>query len=149
MKRSDDMVFNQYTRGILATVGALFFLLATSACSVYKASTQPGVKDLTVLKEGTPRALVISEFGVPTVSEKKDGKKVEFYNFKQGYNTSTKAARALFHGAADVFTLGLWEVVGTPFESMVDGRDMSIEITYDETDRLEKMVVHKGKEELL
>ena len=142
------MVLNQYSRAIVATVGALVLLLATSACSVYKASTQPGYKDLTLLREGTPRALVISELGVPTLAEQKNGKKVEFYNFKQGYRTGTKAARAVFHGAADVFTLGLWEVVGTPIESMVDGTDMSIEITYDETDRLENMIVHKGKEEL-
>jgi hypothetical protein len=142
------MTLDQFTRALLATVAALSLMLATSACSVYKASTQPGVKDLNVLKEGTPRALVISEFGVPTVAEQKNGKRVEFYNFKQGYHTSTKAARALFHGAADVVTLGLWEVVGTPIEGMVDGTDMSIEIMYDETDRLEKMVVHKGKEEL-
>jgi len=133
---------------MLATVGGLSLLLATSACSVYKASTQPGVKDLGVLHEGTPRAVVISELGVPTMSEQKDGKRVEYYNFKQGYHTGTKAARALFHGAADVFTLGLWEVVGTPIENMNDGTDMSIEIMYDGTDRLEKMVVHKGKEEL-
>lgn len=142
------MTLNQFTRALLPTVAALSIMLATSACSVYKASTQPGVKDLGVLKEGTPRALVISEFGVPTVTEQKNGRRVEFYNFKQGYHTSTKAARAVFHGAADVFTLGLWELVGTPIEGMVDGTDMSIEIMYDETDRLEKMVVHKGKEEL-
>ena len=142
------MKLNHLTRALLSTVAALSIMLATTGCSVYKASTQAGVKDLTVLKEGTPRALVISEFGVPTVTEQRNGKRVEFYNFKQGYHTSTKAARALFHGAADVFTLGLWEVVGTPIENMVDGTDMSIEITYDETDRLQSMVVHKGKEEL-
>ncbi len=142
------MLLKQYTRSLLVALGALSLLLATSACSVYKASTQPGVKDLNVLHQGTPRALVISELGAPTLAEQKDGKKVEFYNFKQGYHTSTKAARALFHGAADVFTLGLWEIAGTPIESMADGTDMSIEITYDESDRLEKMVVHKGEKEL-
>jgi hypothetical protein len=142
------MILNQHTRALRMVLCALSLLFITSACSVYKASTQPGVKDLNVLKEGTPRAIVISELGAPTLAEQKDGKKVEFYNFKQGYHTSTKVSRALFHGAADVFTLGLWEIAGTPIESMADGTDMSIEITYDQADRLEKMVVHKGQKEL-
>ena len=35
----------------------------------------------------------------------------------QGYRKGVKVARAIGHGAADVMTLGLWEVVGRPTEA--------------------------------
>ncbi len=46
----------------------------------------------------------------------------------------------MFHGAADVLTLGLWEVVGTPTEATFDGNKMAFEVTYDESDKAEKVV---------
>ncbi len=47
-----------------------------------------------------------------------------------------KAARAFFHGAADVFTFGLWEVIGTPGEAIFSGSKMKVEVVYDAEDRV-------------
>jgi len=47
-----------------------------------------------------------------------------------------KAARAFFHGAADVFTFGLWEVIGTPAEAIFSGSKMKVEVVYDAEDRV-------------
>ena len=68
----------------------------------------------------------------------KDGKKVDVYSFRQGYSTGVKTSRAVFHGVADVFSLGLWEVVGTPTEMIASGHDIKVEITYDKDDRVEQ-----------
>ena len=38
----------------------------------------------------------------------------------------------LVHGAADVATGGLWEVVGIPAETLADGSDVKVEVTYDD-----------------
>ncbi len=108
------------------------------------AAKQPSKKDLSVIEKGTERALVLSELGAPKVSEKNNGKKVEIYMFKQGYHGAVKASRAFFHGAADVVTLGLWEIVSTPGEAHFDGTDMSIEVTYDENNKVESSRILKG-----
>ena len=101
------------------------------------AAKQPSAKNLTVFNSGTPRALVLAEFGLPTVSEvNKEGNKVDIFKFTQGYSGGAKAARAIGHGVADVLTLGLWEVIGTPVESVADGNEMAYQITYDKDDKV-------------
>ena|SRR3990167_7980074 len=106
--------------------------VSVSGCSVVMAARQPEKKDLDVVRQGATLAQVRSEFGEPVLREEKDGTITEVYNFKQGYHTGTKAARSLFHGAADLFTLGIWEVVGTPTEAVFHGRDMSVQVDYKE-----------------
>jgi len=63
--------------------------------------------------------------------------------FIQGYSTGAKAGRVLFHGAADVVTLGLWEVVGTPAEAVFSGDEMAYEVSYDNDDRIHQVIVLK------
>ena len=118
-------------------------LLFTSGCSVFMAAKQPDAKDVDLIKVGTPRSMLLAEFGPPSVSEIRDGKKHEIFKFVQGYNAGVKAGRAVFHGAADVFTLGLWEVVGTPTEGIFHGTDMAFEVTYDKNDRIDHVVALK------
>ena len=109
-------------------------LLVNSGCSVVMATKQPHKKDLSVLDEGTPRNKVVAELGAPILTEEKDGNIVDTFAFVQGYSRGTRTGRAIFHGIADVFTLGLWEVVGTPIESIASGTDMKVEVVYDEND---------------
>jgi hypothetical protein len=113
--------------------------LFSSGCSVVMATKQPAKKDLTVLKPGTERDRVIAELGVPVSSEKLDGGgKKEIYTFLQGYSTGVKASRAIFHGAADVFTFGIWEAVGTPIEGAFDGKKISVRVIYDAGDKVKE-----------
>ena len=122
---------------------ALVAVLLVNGCSVFMAAKQPGKLDVSLFKVGNPRALLLAEFGLPVVSETKDGKKVEIFKFKQGYSSGSKAGRAVFHGVADVFTLGLWEVVGTPAEGAFDGNDMAYQVTYDKDERISEVVALK------
>jgi hypothetical protein len=121
----------------------VFLIIQISGCSVFMAAKQPGIKDIDLFRAGTSRSMLLAEFGAPTVSEIRDGKKFEIYRFIQGYSTGVKAGRALFHGAADVFTLGLWEIVGTPTESAFSGNELAYEVSYDESDRVDQVIVLK------
>jgi outer membrane protein assembly factor BamE (lipoprotein component of BamABCDE complex) len=123
-------------------------LLAPSlaGCSVYMAANQPDKKDMDVLKVGTPRSTVVAEFGAPVETTTRGGAKVDLFTFVQGYSGLEKGGRAVLHGAADVFTLGLWEVVGTPIEGYANGTKVSVEITYDREDRVVKAVPIRGQE---
>lgn len=121
---------------------ALLSVLLTG-CSVFMAAKQPEKKDIDLLQPGTTRAQMISEFGAPVVSEFKDGKRYEIFKFVQGYSTGAKAGRAFFHGAANVVTLGLWELVGTPTEITFSGDEMAFQVKYDENDVVEEVAIIK------
>ena len=126
------------------TAGLSFILLigvclSSSGCSVVMAAKQPGKKDLTVLDRGTPRANVIGELGTPKWSEEENGKKVDIFTFVQGYSTGAKVGSAAFHGVADVFSFGLWEVVGTPTEAIFDGTEMKVKVVYDGNEMVESV----------
>jgi len=122
------------TRKKMLCLVSLFSLLIISnfGCSVFMAAKQPGLKNIDLFKVGTSRSMLLGEFGLPTVAEVRDGKKHEIFKFVQGYSGGAKAGRAFFHGAADVVTLGLWEVVGTPTESVFSGDEMAYEVEYDD-----------------
>jgi len=109
-------------------LAAIFFICS---CSVYMAANQPAKKDMTVLKEGIHQSAVRAEMGQPVWSGVEDGCPCDLFKFKQGYSKGLKAGRAIFHGLADVFTLGLWEVVGTPVELIASGTDTTVKVFYD------------------
>jgi hypothetical protein len=109
-----------------------------------KATQQPDRKNLDVLSKGTPRTHVIAELGAPVWSDSKDGGTTDVFAFKQGYSRWNKAGRAMFHGAADVATFGLWEVVGTPVETIADGKDMKLQVSYDTEQKVRDIEVIKG-----
>lgn len=118
-------------------LGVLLIIFSVNnGCSVYKAANQPDKKDVYLFSGGTPRENLIAEFGSPIHSEIKDDKKVEVYKFVQGYSSGVKGSRAFFHGAADVLTLGLWEIVGTPIEGAYSGDEMAFKVTFDENDKV-------------
>ena len=118
---------------------SVLLILPISGCSVFMAAKQPDKKDISLFKEGVPRVLLISEFGPPVLSEFKDGRKYELFKFVQGYSTGAKVGRALFHGAADVVTIGLWEIVGTPTEITFSGDEMAFQVRYDENDIVDEV----------
>jgi hypothetical protein len=124
----------------------VFLPVLLLGCSVFMAANQPEKKNLDVLEKGTPRDAVISELGRPTFTDDDpEGHYChETYAFEQGYSGLTKGGRATFHLLADVFTLGLWEIVGTPTELVLDGTEVDLEVLYDENDRVESVCVVSG-----
>ena len=126
---------------ILYVLVVLTLLCMTApGCSVYMATKQPTKKNVELFATGTPRSEIIAEFGNPTTTEEQDGKIHDIFKFTQGYTDGAKTGRALFHGVADVFTLGLWEVLGTPIEASADGTEMAYEVIYNEDKRVEQVI---------
>jgi len=121
-------------------------VIGGSGCAAVKATQQPGKKNLQVLNTGTPRTRVIAELGTPTWSEERGETAVDVFAFKQGYTKGVKASRALVHGAADVVTGGLWEVVGIPAESLADGTDVKVEVTYDAQREVSSIEIFEGQD---
>lgn len=126
----------------------LSFLFWMSGCSVYMAARQPDQKNLHVLDQGTPRSYVVSELGPPMYTKDENGKACDVLSFTQGYSKGAKVGRAVFHGAADVLTFGLWEVAGTPIEAVADGTPVKVEVYYDEKNCVDFVKVIQGEDEL-
>ena len=118
----------------------LINILATTGCSIFMAAKQPEKKDTKMLVVGIPRATVLSELGAPISTVKKGNETIDIFSFKQGYGKASKFGRAMFHGVADVATLGLWEIIGTPVESSFDGNNVAYQITYDENENIKNVV---------
>jgi hypothetical protein len=118
------------TRGLAAItlVGLL------SACSVGMALSGSDDPDLGAIKVGASRGEVEMHLGSPENSRTlDDGRRADIYEYEIGNEPS--AGRAIGHGAMDVLTLGLWEVVGTPIEG-VQGERYRATITYDRDDKV-------------
>ena len=73
------------------------------------AAKQPEKKDTKMLAVGVPRAVILAEFGAPVSTVKNGDETVDIFSFKQGYGKAAKFGRMMFHGVADVATLGLWD----------------------------------------
>jgi len=119
---------------------------AASGCAAVKATQQPEKRDMKVLDQGVSRTRVIGEFGTPLWSDRPSQPTVDVFKFTQGYSKTNKATRAVIHVAADVFTLGLWEIVGIPAESIANGTDVQVEVHYKADQTVDHIVVLKGEE---
>lgn len=147
--KPDPLVVRKSKVGIIAsailTAGCCLLLL--TACSIIKATEQPEKKDLGVLRPGMTRMAVVSELGLPVQQESRNGCRTEFYSFRQGYSKGAKFSRAIFHGTADVFTFGLWEIAGVPIEQYFNGEDTAVLVIYNSSDRVESVEYLKGGEQ--
>jgi hypothetical protein len=121
----------------------IVFVLQMNACSVFMAAKQPGKKDVSLFRVGTPRGMLLAEFGLPLVAEERNGRKFEIYKFVDGYSAGAKAGRAVLHGTADILTFGIWEVVGTPTEGVFNGNENTFRVRYDRDDRVDEVVAFK------
>jgi hypothetical protein len=117
--------------------------LSAAACSPVMAAHQPSRRDVELLSPGIPRNLVLAEIGQPVSTEMRDGRRVEVFSFVQGYRKGVRVGRTIGHATADVLTLGLWEVAGTPTEATLNGHRVAYEVSYDAADRIEQVVLLK------
>ncbi len=117
------------------------------ACSAYMAYNQPEKKDVGVLSNGTSRMVVMAELGQPVGTIVKDGKRTDIFHFHKGSDGGWKAGRAAFHAIADVFTIGLWEIVGMPIEGVAKGDKVRVMVLYDADDTIETVTYRSGGDE--
>ena len=130
-------------RYLLLAALMTIFIVPVSGCAVYMAAKQPAAKNIELFKVGTPRKALWAEFGQPFISEEAEGKQIEIFIFVQGYSKAAKTGRVILHGAADIFTLGLWEIVGTPTELIFNGNEMIFHVRYDDSDHVDEVNILK------
>jgi hypothetical protein len=123
-------------------------LVQLAGCSAYLAAKNPGKKNFEVLKVGTVRAKVIAEFGRPIFTEKTNGTVKDIFKFVQGYNGLVRTGASVGNAVASIATLGLWEVIGTPATGYFSGSELSIEVSYDQNDRVLHVEPLKGEREV-
>ena len=104
-----------------------------SSCSVMMAAKKEGVSVNRVQSCCSRGQLLGCGAKILSSTRCPNGQLVEEYQFEKERGS---AARALMHGALDVCTWGLWEVIGTPIEACVDNKEyFAIRVFYnaDET----------------
>ena len=114
-------------------------LLATisSGCSVFMAMKGKQDPNMAAIHIGQDRSLVILNLGQPSKTVMMENLKADVFRLERG--NAPSGGRALAHGALDLFTLGLWEVAGTPIEAM-QGEKFVLTIEYDEKDKVRKVI---------
>lgn len=123
----------------LLTACALTISLSSSGCSVFMAANRSSYRgDVTVIKDGISRSAVIAELGEPdSFSKSESGGYNDRYTLDpDAHRAWLKTGTVLFHLGADVVTLGLWELVGTPYELAVRDKTVTYRLAYNPDGKL-------------
>ena len=68
--------------------------------------------------------------------------------FSNGFSNEANAARAAVHAGADILTLGLWEVIGTPSEALLQGNIEVVKVFYDSQSVFGKVSYYSNKSKI-
>jgi hypothetical protein len=126
------------TRKML-TACVLIIALSSSGCSVFMAANRSSYRgDVSVIRDGVSRSEVIAELGQPdSFSKSEVGGYDDRYTLDpDAHRTWLKTGTVLLHLGADVFTLGLWELVGTPYELAVRDKAVTYHLAYNQDGKL-------------
>jgi hypothetical protein len=121
---------------------AILIASVTQGCSIYKAATAPPSVPVDNVKAGSTRAQVMSVFGMPKNSDvAQSSERTEVYEFIDGNHGASKL-RIIPYIGADLFTLGLAELVLWPVElAVLQGAEGRAVVTYDQDSRAKTIIV--------
>ena len=128
---------------ITCVLAMSFILSGCGAVMAGKRSVSRG--DATVLAVGKARAEVEAELGPPDmISKIDDGKTKVIYRMDPAaHSRGGRNAAVAGHVVADILTLGLWEVVGTPVELAAQDEIHNFNVVYNSGDIIESVEVFK------
>lgn len=93
-------------------------LMLLTSCSAYKAAENEGITVEDIKKCKNKHCFLSHGMSVSDKYNEEDGTFVEIIKAK-ARKSGLNYFRAAGHGALSVFSLGLWEVVGTPLEGAI------------------------------
>jgi len=120
----------------------LFIATVVPGCSIYKAATAPPPVAVDNIKAGSSRAEVMSIFGMPKTSDMVvSNERTDVYEFVDGNHEASKL-RIIPYIGADVFTLGLAELVLWPVEiALLQGSEGRAVVTFDQENKAKSVMV--------
>lgn len=131
-----------------STLSALLISAALlQGCSVKMAIDGRQEPNLGAINTGTPRQEVEVYLGAPfnSATDAAGNSRIDAYQYQIGHDPN--AWRAAGHLLMDVFTLGIWEFVGTPMEQARGGTYHAY-VRYDANDRVLGINTHKVEESI-
>lgn len=100
-------------------------------------ATRPTPVDTTQFAVGETRFQVVEAIGAPVASVKNNDQSCDVYKlYTRGPGGVGKGAIAAGEGVADVFTLGLAEVIFTPIEAGTKNAKHTVTFCYDKDEKL-------------
>lgn len=113
----------------IITLGILSMTLCTAtSCSVAMAANTSGTS-ITKVQGCRSRAEFVAAGGKVMTSQRlPNGDLEELFQFSKEQGS---AGRALMHAVMDVWTFGLWEVIGTPIEACNSKEYFSVKVISD------------------
>lgn len=128
---------------ILSLLLSAFLLSGCAVAMSANRSTYQG--DPSMIQPGADRTLIESTFGSPnmTASLNNGATKAIYKIDPNAHRAGTRNAAVAGHVVADVLTLGLWEVVGTPLELAAQDKMTTYIIVYNADGKAESVEVVK------
>jgi hypothetical protein len=125
-------------------IALLLMTTAAQGCSIYKAATAPPSVPVDTVKTGSTRAEVMSVFGTPKSTDViQSNERTDVYEFIDG-NPGAAKLRIIPYIGADLFTIGLAELVLWPLElAAMQGSEGRAIVTYDQNNRATTVIVTK------
>lgn len=123
-------------------IGILIILLLATGCSAFMAGQRSTYRgDPGVIQPGADRTAVESTLGAPDMMVSlDDGRAKAVYKIDPDAHTKVgRNAAVAWHAVADVFTLGLWEVVGTPLEMAAKDKFVTYIVYYGKDWKIERV----------
>jgi hypothetical protein len=118
-------------------VVVLAFAGGLAACSPVMEAYRPDPIDMTQFNTGEPRLQVLKVLGPPLATAKDGPNSCDLYQlYIHGPGSGGKAAIAAGEAIADVFTIGLSEVVFTPTEVATKNSKYAVTMCYDPNEKL-------------
>jgi hypothetical protein len=120
------------------TAAALALMVACgSGCSVVMEATRPDPVDTSQFAVGESHLQVVEVLGAPTATVKQGDQSCDIYKlYTHGPSGAGKGAIAAGEAVADVFTLGLAEVVTSPVEGATRNAKHTVTMCYDKDSKL-------------
>ena len=121
----------------IVLITALALCSALTGCSPVMEATRPDPVDINQFAVGESRTRVVEVIGAPLSNVSDNGNKCDVYKlYTRGPGDVGKGAIAAGEVVADVFTLGLTEVIFTPVEAATRNKQHTVTFCYDGNDQL-------------
>jgi hypothetical protein len=117
--------------------GSLPLLALLLACSPIMEANRPDPVDMTQFAVGEKRMNVLAAVGAPLGTTKDGDNSCDIYKlYTEGHSGAGKGAIAAGEVVADVFTLGLTEIIFTPAEGATQDSKHAVIFCYSSDDKL-------------